>query len=239
MQYQGGKVKIAKQIAEIINRNTDTNTTFVSLFCGVASVEAKVNAGCKILNDAHPYLIAMWKDAQAGREFPSVVSEADYHYIKAHQDDDMGLAGFVGFACSFAGKWWGGYARDSRGMNYAEVFLRSLNNAILALKPATFYNLDYMQVEIPRGAIIYCDPPYANTTGYQGTESFDEKTFWEYMRELSKDHLVFISEQRAPDGFVSIWETTKKRTMDVNKSTHFEAEEHLFIHESNLPRIKR
>ena len=29
-------------------------------------------------------------------------------------DENPALTGFVGFGCSFGGKWWGGYAKDKR-----------------------------------------------------------------------------------------------------------------------------
>ena len=51
------------------------------------------------------------------------------------------------------------------------------------------------------------------------------------MREISKDHLVFISEQTAPSDFVKIWSKPFTRTIDVNKNNQIKATEKLFIHE--------
>ena len=92
MQYMGGKTRISKQISEVINnalygwefQNIQINGRnyqslpklgggFVSLFCGACAVEAKVKADVKILNDIHPYLIAMWKGLQNGWEPPSMI----------------------------------------------------------------------------------------------------------------------------------------------------------------------
>ena len=57
-----------------------------------------------------------------GYDLPESVSEQEYKYIREHKDDDPALAGFVGFGCSFGGKWFGGYARDNRtSRNYASV----------------------------------------------------------------------------------------------------------------------
>ena len=78
--------------------------------------------------------------------------------------------------------------------------------------------------------MVYCDPPYNGTTGY-GVGKFDSAEFWEYMREISKDHLVFISEQTAPSVFVEIWSKPFTRTIDVNKNNQIKATEKLFIHE--------
>lgn len=51
-------------------------------------------------------------------------------------------------------------------------------------------------VATDRIAKVYADPPYANTTTYQG-QKFDSEAFWEYMRQISKNNQVFISEQTA------------------------------------------
>lgn len=86
MQYLGGKSRISKQIAEVINeiprrkvkncetdsisdyecmfsereRDRESKLTFVSLFCGTCSIESKVTGfSRKILNDKHEYLIAL------------------------------------------------------------------------------------------------------------------------------------------------------------------------------------
>jgi len=67
----------------------------------------------------------MFKSLQNGWIPPTIVTEEDYTNAKKNQDEEPHVAGFVGFACSFAGKYWGGYARDSKGGgegNYALVF---------------------------------------------------------------------------------------------------------------------
>ena len=85
MQYQGGKSRISKKIAEVINnevsrwqksyskinsvdyreRERESNcNTLVSLFCGSCSIESKVNIPNKICNDKSSYLIAMWQGLQ-------------------------------------------------------------------------------------------------------------------------------------------------------------------------------
>ena len=48
------------------------------------------------------------------------------------------------------------------------------------------------------------------------------------MRELSKEHIVLISEQTAPDDFECIWEQELTRILDVNKDNNFKIIEKLF-----------
>ena len=108
-------------------------------------------------------------------------------------DENPALTGFVGFGCSFGGKWWGGYAKDKRGDDYCGQAKRGLLKDFPGVRSATFTCLDYHDVEIPDGAVVYCDPPYVNTTGYT-VGQFDTNEFWNYMRQLSKRCDVYISE---------------------------------------------
>ena len=227
MRYMGGKSRISKQIAEILNSDIDKDTPFVSLFCGSCAIESKVQADVKILNDKHPYLIAMWQALQNGWMPPDIVTKEEYYRVKANMDENPALTGFVGFGCSFGGKWWGGYAKDKRGddycgqakrgllRNYAGNAKSTLAKDMSGLKTATFTCLDYHDVKILDGAVVYCDPPYANTTGYT-VGQFDTNEFWDYMRQLSKRCDVYISEESAPDDFECIWSKEKVRTLEKN-----------------------
>lgn len=247
MRYLGGKSRISKQISEVINNvihgreisylNSDCTSyqphlelggqTFVSLFCGSCAVEAKVKAETKILNDKHPYLIEMWKGLQSGWTPPSIITKEEYYYVKEHKDENKALAGFVGFGCSFGGKWFGGLASNKRGDNYCARAERSLLRDLQGVQNANFTCLDYREVDIPDGAVVYCDPPYAKTTGYT-VGDFNHEEFWEYMRELSKRCIVFISEQEAPDDFEVVWEKELRRTLDYNKNNQPKKTEKLF-----------
>ena len=147
------------------------------------------------------------------------------------------LTGFVGFGCSFGGKWFGGYARNKTNTNYALQSKRSLLKDMASLMKAEFMCKDYHGVPLPSGCIIYADPPYNNTTGY-GREKFSSKEFWEYTRDVSQNHLMFISEQTAPDDFITVWEKPFTRTLDVNKQNQFKVTEKLFIHKNQYKRLE-
>lgn len=253
MQYQGGKSRIAKPISEVIinevsrweiknsnldcgsnrerERERESNQTLVSLFCGSCAVEAKLapHFNKVVCNDKHEYLIEMLKGVQNGYELPEQISEEEYKYIRLHKDEDKVLTGFVGFGCSFGGKFFGGYARNKEQTNYALQSKKSLLKDMVQLPNAEFTCLDYRDVEIPNGSIVYADPPYANTTTYQG-QKFDSEAFWEYIRQISKHNQVFISEQTAPDDFECIWEKPFTRTLDRNKDNQFKVVEKLFTY---------
>lgn len=233
MRYQGGKSRIAKQIAQIITSTIGENPTFVSLFCGTCSIESKVEGfSKKILNDKHEYLIEMLKGVQNGYELPDDISEEEYKYIREHKDDDKVLSGFVGFGCSFGGKWFGGYARNKTETNYAAQSKKSLLKDMTTLGDAEFICKDYHDVELPDKCVIYADPPYNNTTGYN-KEKFNSNEFWNYARKISEDHIMLISEQTAPDDFVAVWSKPFTRTLNVNKEKQFKVTEKLFVHKCN------
>jgi DNA adenine methylase len=54
--------------------------------------------------------------------------------------------------------------------------------------------------------LIYCDPPYKNTTQYGATGDFDADAFWSVVRRWSMNNTVFISEYVAPDDFKCVWQ---------------------------------
>lgn len=227
MRYKGGKSRIAQDIASVISVGGDC---FVSLFCGSCAVESKVQGfSRKILNDRHQYLIALLQGVQRGYELPESITPEQYRHIREHKDDDPTLAGFVGFGCSFGGKWFGGYARNATGTNYAAQSKRSLLKDMATLQDATFVCADYRRVCIPPRAVIYADPPYNNTTGYHG-DRFDSAEFWIAMRLLADTgHTVFVSEQEAPPDIQCVWERKFTRTLDRNKSNQFSVTEKLFF----------
>lgn len=240
MHYLGGKFRLRKPISEIINEHYEPDRTFVSLFCGACNVESLVNFDNIILNDKHVYLIAMWKDFFNGREFTNKISREEYYYIKEHCKDDKGLYGLIGFGSSFSGKFWGGYAYDNQRNNYLDVAIRGNIKIINNLKKhnTILSNKDYKEVEIPASSVVYCDPPYFNTTKYSKGMSIDYTEFWNYMRELSRSNLVFISEEQAPDDFISIFEKQQRRTVDRNKDNIKISTEKLFVHKSLINKIK-
>lgn len=208
--------------------------TFVSLFCGGCAIETKLAPHFEnvICNDLHPYLIAMYQALQNGYDLPENISEEQYRYIREHKDEDKALAGFVGFGCSFGAKWFGSYAQNKRGDNYAKRGRNAIMRDFENLKTAKFTCADYRNVDIPDGSIVYADPPYAGTTGYS-TGRFDSAEFWEYMRKISEKNTVFISEQQAPDDFVCVWHKEILRMLNSNNKRSKSVEK-LFVHKSQI-----
>ena len=208
MQYFGGKAKIAKYIVPYLEGVRKENQIFVEPFVGGANIISHMS-GKRKAYDFNEYLIEMYKGVQNGYELPDSLTEEEYRYIREHKDEDKVLTGFVGFGCSFAGKWFGGYARNKQNHNYCKASKNSLMKKMSTMADVEFDWRDYKSLFL-KGCLIYCDPPYANTTKYTGVPDFDSEEFWNIMRAWSKDNDVYISEYEAPDDFVSVLEIPTK-----------------------------
>lgn len=232
MRYLGSKNRISKDISNIINYIIENNDieNFVSLFCGSCAIEFKVKCKNKILNDKHEYLIEMFNGIKNGYELPDVITKEQYIDIKNNKDRDRVLSGFVGFGCSFSGKWWGGYAKDNHSnANYCKQSKNSLLTYIDEINNSTFLCKDYKDVIIPKNCIVYCDPPYKNTTGYS-VKGFNSDEFWEYVRKLSNECIVLISEEQAPIDFIKIYSKELTRTVNKNGNKYKKSFDNLYIH---------
>lgn len=223
MQYFGGKFRISKPLAEFLNSQIDNDQTFVDLFCGSLNVATRIRARNIACNDRHSYLVRMWEKVISGWIPPTAITEEEYKHIKENHLDgstiDPALAGFVGFACSFSGKWWGGYARNNRGTNYAKGGSNSIVKKVEKLKGTNvqFSNLDYSEVSIPDNSVVYCDIPYRGTTQYSQKEvgKFDHDRFYDWVIQTSRRNSVhvFVSEyeKNVPDGFKVVWQHSSKK----------------------------
>jgi len=215
MQYMGSKAKLAARILPVVLRGRNADQWYVEPFVGGANMIDKVT-GPRLGNDAHPQLIAMWKALQEGWRPPTVITKQMYYWVKERQEVlPPALVGFVGFLCSFGGKWWGGYAFNAKGENYAERASKVLAKQIRSLVGVSFVSMDYRGLSLPSNSIVYCDPPYAGTTKYK--DSFDHAAFWGWVRTASRaGHSVFVSEYGAPNDFDCLLEIEHKTTLDRN-----------------------
>jgi len=225
MKYVGSKNKIAKHILPIMLAERKPNQWWVEPFVGGANMIDKVT-GKRLGNDVNEYLIALLIAVRDGYVPPTNVSRDMYHAIKAEPHKyPKELVGFVGHACSFGGIWFGGYACNKRGDNYAAQGSRSIVKQAKYLKGVVFKSGSYLELEIPENSLIYCDPPYANTRQYN--HDFDSSVFWEWCRaQAKKGHIVYVSEYSAPSDFVCVKEIPHKTI--INRNTPSARVERLF-----------
>jgi len=218
MKYMGSKARIAKHILPIILKNRKPNQAYIEPFVGGANSIAKVS-GVRIGGEFNVYIADMWVALESGW-LPSTITKEEYKHIKNNKGDyDNCLVGWVGINCSYSGKWFGGFAgkvNTKMGLrDYQAEALANVKKQLPNIKGIKFICSHYAYLEIPDNSIIYCDPPYEQTTGY--TASFDHSAFWQWCRDKSiQGHKVFISEYNAPEDFVCLWKKEVKSSLSAN-----------------------
>lgn len=65
---------------------------------------------------------------------------------------------------------------------------------------------------------------------YGVSKDFDHDKFWEWVRKMSVNNIVIVSELEAPNDFKCIWHKTVSRTVKPNDG--IKAVEKLFIKEN-------
>jgi DNA adenine methylase len=175
MQYFGGKARIAKRLAEYINPLIG-DKDYYEPFCGSCNVTQHIVAKKRFASDAHKELIALHKHVQAGGWVPELVTEDDYRRARVTNDFEDWYRGFVGFGCSYSGKWFGGYARGGVDRNYASNAKNTLIKKHRLLGDVSFSCSTYKEVVPTTPSLIYCDIPYKETTGY--SEEFSHEEFY-------------------------------------------------------------
>lgn len=218
MKYMGSKNRIAKEILPIMLKDRKEGQWWVEPFVGGGNIIDKVS-GNRIGSDINKYVIDALKSIRDhigtlpkdNKQF----TENDYNYLK--YDDTYEHYGYAGFAFSYSGKWMGGWCRDGAGKRdyVKEAYLNAVKQSP-KLKDVGLVHCSYDELFIPKNSIIYCDPPYENTTKYKGT--FDHKKFWEWVREKHfEGHTIFVSEYNAPEDFTCIW--SKEIVSSLTKNT--------------------
>jgi len=230
LHYFGGKARVAKYIVEYLNSIRKDDQPYIEPFVGGGWVMSLMN-GNRYAYDKHPYLISMYQQLQNGWKPPENFTESEYNDIKNNKDENPHLTGFVGFGCSFAGKWFGGYAR-SGDRNYCLNAHNSILKKMKNMNSVNFKCKDYSDLK-PERALIYCDPPYKGTTQYDKVVGdFDSDKFWDTIRIWSIKNTVIVSEYNAPEDFVEVWSKETKTDVRNSKNLKENRIEKLFLHNS-------
>ena len=220
MVYMGSKSRISNYLKPIIeNYLKDCKGIYIEPFVGGANMIDKINYHKKIGYDINKYLIALLNKMKSNEDIEYFKISKDKYYndwkypfwkgeLKNKED---WLIGFVGFTKSFNSIFmhsYGGRFIEKGKIRYKEK--ETYNNIIKQRKQDLFKICDfkvgnYLDIEIPNGSVVYCDPPYINTEKYKFGD-FNHNIFWEWVRNISKKNIVLVSEKVAPDDFEIIWE---------------------------------
>jgi DNA adenine methylase len=225
MKYMGSKFRIARYILPIMLAKRREEQWWVEPFVGGGNVIDKVD-GNRLGADYNQYAIdALVAIRDHVLDLPRNNTEfTEEDYKKLRYSDTYKYKGYAGFAFSYGAKWLGGWRRNSPGARdyVKESYFSALTQSPL-LQGVELICAPYLDLQIPPNSLIYCDPPYAETTKY--THSFDHASFWQWCREKTAEgHTVFVSEYTAPDDFTCIWskEIVSSLTRDTGSKTGLE-----------------
>ncbi len=196
----------------------------------------------KIGGDINEYLIAMWNALKNGYKPPKDVSKEEYTRVKdnisAYPKEYVAI---VGFCATYNAGWfrrYGGKATTKSGKvrNYYDEAIRNIQKQLPSVMDVDFKHCDYKEFSNSENTLIYCDIPYESSSYEMYQESFNHEEFWGWVRLMSENNIVLISEYYAPDDFECIFEKQLTTTFD-NKQRKKDTEK-LFIHKSRYLEIK-
>jgi DNA adenine methylase len=180
----------------------------------------------------------MWRELQNGWQPKEYYSKKEYEKIKEDYRTDGDkypdyVKGYVGYTCSFRGMFFHSYSGNDGIREYQQLAMhRILTGSSRNKKKKTkqlninniqFNNVDYKDLIIPRGSVVYCDAPYLGTTsdGYS-SNNIEYDDYYNWLRDLSQYNEVYISEQWMPDDFTVIWEQEHTYQLAKNKQPIYE-----------------
>lgn len=220
MKYMGSKARFANEILAIVLNERKEGQWYIEPFCGGCNTLDKVE-GKRMGFDINSHLIAMWRALISGDYVPKKITRSYYDAVKKSPNDYPScIVGWVGFNCSYSGKFFGGFAGDTKTKlgtirDYQGEAIRNVMKQVDKLKGVLFGSRSYRDIILPVDSIIYCDPPYSNTTTY--SECFDNDAFWRWARIAAEmGHTVFVSEYDAPVDFECVWTHQAKSSLSAN-----------------------
>lgn len=246
MKYMGSKSRIAKYIVPILQKYIDDNNIlqYCEPFVGGCNIIDKIKCPNKQGSDINKYLIALLNHVKKDLPLYEEISRELYNKAReAYKNQALEFEnwelGAIGFLASYNGRFFnGGYAQPTyeqtkSGLRYRDYYQESKRNILKQapnLKDITITYQDYKDINLTN-SLIYCDPPYNGTTGYN-VKKFNHEEFWKTMRKWSDNNIVIISEINAPDDFECIWEKEVSRSIrTTNKS---KATEKLFRYNKSI-----
>lgn len=235
IKYVGSKARIARNISKIINETIkkENITLYIEPFVGGSNMIEHINCDNKYGYDNNEYLIEFWQQIQNGwNPLEDIVMTKDFYTeVKNNKVQyPKHIVALCGLCATYNAKWFGGYAgivhtKDGIDRNYYDEAVRNVLKQRNNIMDVIYACKSYNEVSVSN-AVIYCDPPYNDTTKYK--DDFDHNMYWDWVRKMSEDNIVFCSEYNAPEDFTCIWQKQLVTTMD--KSSRSKSVEKLFVY---------
>lgn len=253
MKYMGSKKRLQKFIAPIINDLIIKNdiSLYIEPFVGGANMIESIKCERKVGFDNNIYLMALLSYVvdKGLKGLPREITREHYVEVRnSFNKKDFKYSnyyiGYIGFMASYNGRFFdGGYSGHKvieKGRAGTRDFIRqtinNLEKQIPSIKDVEFYYSEYpnMHNEL-KNLLIYCDPPYQNTKKYGTSKNFDYEGFYNWVRKMSKNNIVLVSEYQMPLDFDTIWSReTKTNMMDTLGGKRKSNTEKLFVYNPKI-----
>lgn len=251
MQYNGGKEYMVKRHgfgAALIPWLQQKPARIFDLGHGSGAVLKVMRQACPaayiVANDLHPAIATLLRSVAQGWQPPGVLSEEEFLRLKREAAASAAdcprcqglsgvhkcvaavdpLVGFAGFACSYGGMYFSGYARPRPATPNPVAGQRKvlLRDAPLLASVNKWLCMDYRQVlalyQPKPGDLVYFDKPYEGTTGYPGIPPFDHKACWKALEAVAEAGVrVLVSEFQAPDPWQRVWSKVRAQESKYTK----------------------
>lgn len=238
MVYMGSKAALVSELGPILQSHLISDSQwYIECFMGGGNMISMIDHPLRWGNDYNDLLPEMFSYLQSKvyfdertcewcfpeDTFPTEVSKEEYIYMRGHKEEfPKWLVAYVGFCCSFKATFFQGYAgkmyQDRNRASIFKQFTAQYHNGMRGVKLTAG---DYRDMDIPRGSLLYLDPPYANTSAYKSSagsiNKFDHPAFYRWCVSQVKDNecSVFLSEYTKPDygTWDTVWQQIKFNNM--------------------------
>ena len=194
--------------------------------------------------DEDAYIALVWSFGNNGKDYlyGKDIEDMKYAYHMAVYDGDTDALMPWGYKLLKSNKKsvyerYLDYQRQIKKQNPSiqlEVVTRQTEiERLQSLQSLQSFGVDYQDVPIPKGALIYCDIPYQGTNcgKYKG---FDHDRFYEW---AEKQENIYISEYSMPDGFIP-FAHKKKTVLSASDGNDYKADEMIYTNERTYNNLK-
>lgn len=174
-------------------------------------------------SDIDPLVVTYWSAIRDGWVPATSITHEEYVAVRNNPEAyPTEHVAHVAYNCSFGGKRWGGYARSMKAdgitpRNHADEASRRDAATTQWLSDTLITCSGYNDVlsDVGHGDVVYCDPPYADTTGYK-TGAFDHAPFWSTVQVAAdRGALVYVSEYACPEHVSAdvVWSNVQSKSV--------------------------
>lgn len=240
MVYQGSKNRLAKFLVPIIQKYIDDNNikTYIEPMCGSCSIIEKIQCDNRIAADVNDELIALLQYVKSDSTLSIAPTDCDFeHYAEVRENRKLGTGKYsqeytalIGYCGSYGGRYFdGGWGKDKTGKrNIYQERVKNLKEDSPLLKDIEITCCDYQNFSDYKNCVFYFDPPYKDTKQYS-KQSIDYDSFYDFLRKLSENNIVLVSEYNMPEDFKCIWQKERKVLQKSDRVTGEKAVEKLFV----------